>query len=172
MTIYYSSNLEVRRNVGSTQRSRYQLVIIGQRTRSEPYLCEIYQLEEVVHENFRPEKNQEAQKVGGSRKPYNLGPDNSEALEDSICVRLLRVYKISTLLILIQKHQSDDLSAHQIRWYRMAPTDILYVQHTTLGGVIDCHVVGSSTGSRLTSHLLAEQRHLSRGCNMLTTRTN
>ena len=88
-----SQHLKVSRNVGSTQRSRYQLVIIGQRTRNEPYLCEIYQLEEVVHENFRPEKNQEAQKVPGNRKPYKLDPDNIEAPEDSICVRVSHIYK-------------------------------------------------------------------------------
>ena len=42
----------------------------------------IYKLEEVIHENLRPEKSQEVQKVGGKRKSYNLDPDNSEALED------------------------------------------------------------------------------------------
>lgn len=39
----------------------------------------IYQLEEVVHENLRPEKSQEVQKLGGKRKSYKLDPDDDEA---------------------------------------------------------------------------------------------
>ena len=44
------------------------------------HLYRIYQLEEVIHENLRPEKSQEAQKVGGKRKSYSL--NNGEAPED------------------------------------------------------------------------------------------
>ena len=51
-------------------------------------------MEEVVDRNFRPE---EVQKVGGNGKRYNLDPDNIEALEDSIYVRVSRIYKISNL---------------------------------------------------------------------------
>lgn len=39
----------------------------------------IYQLEEVIHENLRPEKSQETQKAGGKRKSYNSDPDDGEA---------------------------------------------------------------------------------------------
>ena len=46
------------------------------------HLYRIYQLEEVIHENLRPEKSQEVQKVGGKRKSYDLDPDNCEAPED------------------------------------------------------------------------------------------
>ena len=44
------------------------------------HLYRIYQLEEVIHENLRPEKSQEIQKLGGKRKSYNLDPDDEEAL--------------------------------------------------------------------------------------------
>lgn len=37
----------------------------------------------MIHENLRPEKSREAQKVGGKRKSYNLDPDNSETPEDN-----------------------------------------------------------------------------------------
>lgn len=47
------------------------------------HLYRIYQLEDVIHENLRPEKNQEVQKAGGKRKSYNLDPDNGEAPEGS-----------------------------------------------------------------------------------------
>lgn len=43
------------------------------------HLYRIYQLEEVIHENLRPEKSQEIQKVGGKRKSYKLDPNNTEA---------------------------------------------------------------------------------------------
>ena len=46
------------------------------------HLYRIYRLEEVIHENLRPEKSQEVQKVGGKRKSYSLDPDNGEVLED------------------------------------------------------------------------------------------
>ena len=46
------------------------------------HLYRIYQLEEVAHENLRPEKSQEVQKVGGKRKSYSLDHDNGETLED------------------------------------------------------------------------------------------
>lgn len=46
------------------------------------HLYRIYQLEKVIHENLRPEKSQEVQKVGGKRKSYKLDPDNGEASED------------------------------------------------------------------------------------------
>ena len=36
------------------------------------HLYRIYQLEEVIRENLRPEKSQEVQKVGGKRKSYSL----------------------------------------------------------------------------------------------------
>ena len=39
------------------------------------HLYRIYQLEEVIHENLRPEKSQEIQKAGGKRKSYNLADD-------------------------------------------------------------------------------------------------
>lgn len=44
------------------------------------HLYRIYQLEEVILENLRPEKSQEVQKVGGRRKSYSL-PDNGEVSE-------------------------------------------------------------------------------------------
>ena len=44
------------------------------------HLYRIYRLEEVIHENLRPEKSQEIQKLGGKRKSYNLDPDDEEAL--------------------------------------------------------------------------------------------
>ena len=43
----------------------------------------IYQLEEVIHENLRPEKSQEVQKLGGKRKSYNQDPDDGEAPGDN-----------------------------------------------------------------------------------------
>ncbi|KAF9781404.1 UV-endonuclease UvdE-domain-containing protein [Thelephora terrestris] len=43
------------------------------------HLYRIYQLEEVAHENLRPEKSQETQKLGGKRKSYKLDPDHDEA---------------------------------------------------------------------------------------------
>lgn len=46
------------------------------------HLYRIYQLEEVIHENLRPEKSQEVQKAGGKRKSYNLALNNGEAPED------------------------------------------------------------------------------------------
>ena len=46
------------------------------------HLYRIYQLEEVIHGNLRPEKSQEVQKAGGKRKSYNLALDDSEAPED------------------------------------------------------------------------------------------
>jgi len=44
-------------------------------------LYRIYQLEDVIHENLRPEKNQEVQKAGGKRKSYTLDPNNGGAPE-------------------------------------------------------------------------------------------
>lgn len=35
----------------------------------------------MIHENLRPEKSQEVQRVGGKRKSYNLASDNGEALD-------------------------------------------------------------------------------------------
>ena len=46
------------------------------------HLYRIYQLEEVIHENLRPEKSQEVQMVGGKRKSYSQDFDNCEALGD------------------------------------------------------------------------------------------
>lgn len=43
------------------------------------HLYRVYQLEEVIHENLRPEKSQEDQRAGGKRKSYNPGPDDGEA---------------------------------------------------------------------------------------------
>lgn len=42
----------------------------------------IYQLEEVIHENLRPEKSLEVQTLGGKRKSYSPDPDNDEAPGD------------------------------------------------------------------------------------------
>ena len=46
------------------------------------HLYRIYQLEEVIHENLRPEKSQEIQKAGGKRKSYDLA-DDGEPPEDN-----------------------------------------------------------------------------------------
>ena len=40
----------------------------------------IYQLEEVIHENLRPEKSREVQTAGGKRKSYNPDHDDGEAV--------------------------------------------------------------------------------------------
>lgn len=46
------------------------------------HLYRIYQLEEVIHENLRPEKSQEIQKVGGKRKSYDVNANSGTPVDD------------------------------------------------------------------------------------------